>query len=559
MRGIRTAGLGLAAVLTGHAAFAQDGRPAATLGAIRPAATLGAIRPAVDPAVVPAGLIARGQTVPQPMPPGSTPVNLSMPRTAGSTPPMNGQPVVVGVGQPIMLGQPTPVGQPFAGGQPFNIGQPLPTGQTFPIQTQAPAAAGSAPVAAAPAPTVVGQPLAAAGPVTAPSVFPGDGLLGFGPAPDAPLFNGGYATALLSGPSNRFFFSADYLLWWIKNPTTPTLLTTSPPGSRGIIGQPGTTEVLGGPSFTETLYGGGRFGGTYWFGPLQQWGLSGDFFFLARNGAQQVFTSAQYPVLARPFYNLNLNQNDSELVGFPGLLNGAAAVNSETSLVGGGFDFRRKLLGICGGCNNLDLLVGFRALRLNESLTISEAVAAAPGVTLPNNALFATVSDEFKTINEFYGVNVGMAGEMRRGRWFLGGKAAIAIGDVFQTIEINGGQTLTTPTGVQAFPGGLYALPGANIGTWTQNRFAVLPEVGLQVGYYLTPHWRLAVGYNLLYLNNVVRPGDQIDTGLDVTRIPNFNLGGPAVTPLPYPRPAPTFKQSDLFIQGISFSVQFVW
>ncbi|MFN7144179.1 MAG: energy transducer TonB, partial [Myxococcota bacterium] len=40
-----------------------------------------------------------------------------------------------------------------------------------------------------------------------------------------------------------------------------------------------------------------------------------------------------------------------------------------------------------------------------------------------------------------------------------------------------GGQTVTTPTGVQVFPGGLYALPGANIGTWTRNQFAVLPEV----------------------------------------------------------------------------------
>ena len=132
---------------------------------------------------------------------------------------------------------------------------------------------------------------------------------------------------------------------------------------------------------------------------------------------------------------------------------------------------------------------------------------------------------------------------------------------MFEQVEINGGQQLLTTTGAATtVPGGLYALPGANIGRFTQNRFAVVPEVGLQLGYYLTPHWRFAVGYNFLYLSNLVRPAGQIDPGLDVTRIPNFNLpGGPTVSPLPYVRPTPTFKETDLFLQGISFSLQFTW
>ena len=187
-------------------------------------------------------------------------------------------------------------------------------------------------------------------------------------------------------------------------------------------------------------------------------------------------------------------------------------------------------------------------------------MATAPGVTVPNNAIFSTVNDQFKTDNQFYGGNVGLAGEVRRGRWFVGGKASVAIGEVFQSVEINGGQTVVTPTGTSVVPGGLYALPGGNIGRFTQNKFAVLPEAGVQLGYYLTPHWRLAVGYNFLYLSNVLRPGDQIDTGLDTNRIPNFNLaGGPNASPLGFVRPAPTFKETDVFLQGISFSVQFTW
>jgi hypothetical protein len=51
-----------------------------------------------------------------------------------------------------------------------------------------------------------------------------------------------------------------------------------------------------------------------------------------------------------------------------------------------------------------------------------------------------------------------------------------------------------------------------------------------------------------------VRPGDQIDRGLDVTRIPNF--GVPA-NPLPQPRPAVPFKETDYWAQGINIGLEF--
>jgi len=49
-----------------------------------------------------------------------------------------------------------------------------------------------------------------------------------------------------------------------------------------------------------------------------------------------------------------------------------------------------------------------------------------------------------------------------------------------------------------------------------------------------------------------------IDPGLDVTRIPNFPLpGNPAR--LATVRPAPTLRDSDVFAQGISFSLTWTW
>jgi hypothetical protein len=549
MRRMRTAGLGLAAALTAQAAVGQDAdRPAARLGVVRPAAQLGA----VSPAVVPAGMIARGQDGRVQQANGTGSVSLTMPQPAAGPsvtesrggpipPPPAGvvgspQPTVIGVGQPFLVGSPTP-------GQPIPVGQPFPPS---PLTSSGPFVP----------PPAVGAPVAA-GPVGFPAPYPSGGVVASGPArPGYGAFLGG-PTGLLTGGGN-FLFSADYLLWYVKSSTQPTLFTTGPTSSLGIIGQPGTTAVLGGPTFQDNLHGGARFGAQYWFGQQRVWGISGDLFFLGRNGETYEVNSAQYPLLARPFYNQNENRNDSELVAFPGAFNGAATVTTETSIFGGGVDFRRRILGICGGCSTLDLLAGFRGLKVSEGLSINEYVST-PTPFPPRNAIFSTVSDSFQTENQFYGFNTGIAGEVRRGRWFLNGKATVALGDVFEQLTINGSTVVQRTTGVSAQPGGLYALPGANIGTFSRNRFAVLPEVGVQVGYFLTPHWRVGVGYNFLYLSNMIRPADQIDPGLDVTRIPDFVAPGSNIRPLPSPRPAPTFKETDFFMQGISFSLQFLW
>jgi len=172
------------------------------------------------------------------------------------------------------------------------------------------------------------------------------------------------------------------------------------------------------------------------------------------------------------------------------------------------------------------------------------------------NSLFGTVSDSFRTENTFHGGQIGFAGEFRRGRWYAEWRAAVALGYTRQSLSIAGGQNIQFDTGPAAFTGGLLALPGANIGKFSQDKFAALPEVGFKIGYHLTPRWRVAVGYNFMYLSSVLRPSENIDTGLDVTRIPNFPLPGttPAVGGV---RPTVNLRDSGVFAQGVSFSVQF--
>jgi hypothetical protein len=59
----------------------------------------------------------------------------------------------------------------------------------------------------------------------------------------------------------------------------------------------------------------------------------------------------------------------------------------------------------------------------------------------------------------------------------------------------------------------------------------VVPEVGVKVGYQVTPHLRAQVGYDFLYWSDVVRPGSQIDPLINTNLIPPATPGGPGRPP----------------------------
>jgi hypothetical protein len=350
---------------------------------------------------------------------------------------------------------------------------------------------------------------------------------------------------------------AEYLLWWTRAQNTPPLLTTSSPAFNGILGQGDTRVIYGGQAATNTLHNGGRFSATYWLNDL--WAIDGNVWFLARNSGGFAADTNQFPLLARPFVNANTGANFSQLVAAPGLATGSAQINNETSLWGNEVNFRRAIL--CYPCARVDALIGFRNMNLNEEINITERFTRTPnsntGIGVPT-VTSGVVQDRFRTENQFYGVNLGLAAELRRSWWYLAGRVGVGLGTVNQQATIAGFQQLNSTTGPISANGGLLALPGANIGTFSQSRFGVLPDAGLTVGVYLTPNIRLGVGYNFMYLNSVVRPAAQIDTALDVTRIPNFPLPNqPAVNGV---RPsAIPLRTSDFFVQGITFSLMWTF
>jgi hypothetical protein len=71
----------------------------------------------------------------------------------------------------------------------------------------------------------------------------------------------------------------------------------------------------------------------------------------------------------------------------------------------------------------------------------------------------------------------------------------------------------------------------------------------VKVGLRLTEHVSVTAGYDFLYLNQVVRPGDQVSLGINPTFIPT----SPTLS-VPFgPRvPGFAFGQSDFYAHGAS-------
>jgi len=284
----------------------------------------------------------------------------------------------------------------------------------------------------------------------------------------------------------------------------------------------------------------------------------------------QSFDAANYGgVLFRPFHVVNSGAANggefSENVNEPGGA-GHVDITGYSWLWGAELNYRRKICRDCTG--HFDFLVGFRYLSLNEQLQIAKHFGDPNQPIGGTNNVVGTLTDQFTTNNNFYGGQLGFSWQRRWERWEADATAKVALGYTSQTITVFGQQNVTAsnpalvppvPPGV--YNGGLLALP-TNIGTWNASTFSVVPEVDLNIGYYLTPRLKLFVGYTSLIWTGVFRPGNQIDRNIDATRIPNFNgtqAGGAPFVPTNAPNPVVPFTRTNLWVQGVNFGIQYKW
>jgi len=343
---------------------------------------------------------------------------------------------------------------------------------------------------------------------------------------------------------NLFWAEVDYLAWTVKGDRPPALVTTSPAGTpspqAGVLGLPTTTVLFGDSSVNGGWRSGGRLQAGYWFDPQHTRGIEASFFELQDASTSFAADSSTTPILGRPFINALVNQPASLLVAFPGSITGSVAVNESSRLLGFDAHYRQNI-GIWGG-QRISVLIGYRYLRSSDNLSIPEAV---------NSVIFGPLSaiDAFGAASNFHGIDLGLAGEAKRGPWMLEWRGTLALGANFNSATINGMTSANFGGGITSAPGGLLAL-SSNIGNFSQTRFSAVPELSLKAGYQVAPQWRIVAGYDLLYWTGVQRAGGLID--------PTVN---PFLLPLPTPgaplRPMPVFNTSPLLAQGFNVGVRY--
>lgn len=354
------------------------------------------------------------------------------------------------------------------------------------------------------------------------------------------------------GATSRFWASGEWLYWATSGQHLPVLATAAPTGTdrslAGTLGSPATAALFGGNRANKDFRNGYRLNAGWWFDECNTCGIEGDFFFLQNSRSGFAAASNGSQIISRPFDNALTGRPDVELVSFPNVLGGSLTTDVRNSVIGGGVNGIRNL---CGNpCGRLDFLVGYRYWNVSDEVHIRENLTALAGQSrVPAGTQFQ-ISDRFATSNNFHGGLIGLSGEKQFSQWFVGGRATVAFGANSQIIDISGSTLAISPTGVRAaYQGGLLAQP-SNIGHYTRTAFAVVPEVGVRAGVQVTEHARVFAGYNFLYMSNVVRAGDQIDTRVNPNQLPPQTVfGGPAL-------PAFTPKTTDFWAQGVSVGLE---
>lgn len=372
--------------------------------------------------------------------------------------------------------------------------------------------------------------------------------------------------------SQRTWLDADYLLWWLKPaPGGPPLLTTGTltnptSAGSGVLGAPSTSVLAGNGYFNTGPYSGFRIHGG-WIPCGDTWGVDGSFFYLTQMGVQDTFSSntAGSPLLSRPIVDARTGAESVLFVAAPGAFSGSFIESSSTRFYG--FDGNLLLPWYrCYPCDDCEVgyyvtpLAGYRYLNLRDGLVATQAsnvlnngVGFFDGQPIPTGG-FVSVTDQINTLNQFYGGQIGVKAGLTWWRFTLNGAAKIALGSMHEEANLNGSTTGFNSSVhlMQTIPGGLYAL-ATNIGAYNRNIIAVVPEGALNFAVEITPQIKAWVGYTILYLSDVARPGNLIDRSINRTELPSSQTFNPAI---PGPQ-HPNFQWSatDFWAQGINIGL----
>ena len=352
---------------------------------------------------------------------------------------------------------------------------------------------------------------------------------GYLPTVGAPLQTG--------NPLANSWLTGEALLWWPKGAPLPPLVTASRGAAPPRFGGPNTALLVGGAAESPESVG-GRFG--YGFAVNEQGtaGFGVTYFFLGTRVRRELFGNDPSRTLGRPVIDPATGGEDVIAVSRPGGPQGSVGVATSTRSLG--WEVNGLLNLVNGPQARINAVVGYRYLQVNEGLAVTQ-LAVTPGGTV-------SVADQFDTRSRFHGAQVGLSADVVHGGLFVELTGKIALGQSAGIVAVRGltaGPGGTLPVGVLAQP--------TNSGHFTTSSLAFLPEGTLRVGFRFENRSRVYVGYNLLYLSDAVRPGEQVDRGIDLAGLTHL-AGGVGVAS---DRPALPFVRSDFWIQGVVIGLEY--
>ncbi len=455
---------------------------------------------------------------------------------------------------------------------------PVPPTDVLRIETEVPSVPGMPlSLPAPPALPATVNPVAGTPPVAAPAASNSGGSCSAGTCCESDCCGdccgsrgivGRFFGAFPGDPNPQVWANAEFLLWWTKNaPVDPPLVTqamlVSPggfaAGAAGSLASPNTNILLGASNYGVGTRYGGRFTLGAWLDPEQLLGVEGSYLFLGPSSSTNLVGSngsLGSPAIGAPYLNAVTGTPSFAQTSFPGAAAGGAFLTLSNSLQAAELNGLGRL--ISNDNVTISGLLGARYLYFNEDLNFGTGAIGLPG-SLPFPGLRAATLDHFEGTNNFWGGQMGLRGEYRLGNFFINGTGKVALGVVNQAINVNGAAGSIFPGGPPAgnffLPTGFYAL-STNSGHFSRSSFAVVPEVNLNVGYNVTRNIRVYAGWTFLYINNVVRPGQQINQSINPIQSPT--LAGVPAGPTPL---APTipFNHTDFWAQGLNLGMSLRW
>ncbi|MFN4260577.1 MAG: BBP7 family outer membrane beta-barrel protein, partial [Gemmataceae bacterium] len=336
----------------------------------------------------------------------------------------------------------------------------------------------------------------------------------------------------------------DYVLYWLKPVcfTVPGLSIGDPNDPEpGVFGQPGTRLIQGDHKFEFRGANGLRSRLGFWLTKDQFLGVETEGFVLEQvTASQDVVAGAANPPVFLVFQNPD-GTNAALPFSIPGVVNGSSTAVGQSQMWGLETNLAIHFHQQRGPWTlHATGLFGCRYLHLEDRVIVTnrQSLVSEPSITAVGEAQFATR-------NQFVGGQLGSRLGVERGPWQVDLTTKLAFGETHLVSMVAGGPLLSgASVAPPLVPGPLLALP-SNVGQSSSNRITVVPELNLRVRWRFLDGCYVTVGYNLLYWNKILCPGDQMDRQVNITALP---FRGPLVG---RPAPAPKFVFTDTFRQGL--------